>query len=224
MSENMENKDTVVNQEPLTEAPISEDVKTQEPEVKPTEEVKPKAQAGDKTDPNLLLKSLQGEREKRRLLEEKLETLQGEREKRRLLEEELETLKSSALSEDEVFSDEGKALKKQITALTEKINSIEEDKNLQAVYSQYPVLREKSEDFDTFRAEYPRTKLGNVAKLYLAENGLLEPTRKGLEKTTGGPRIPMTSGMTADDVKKLRETNFKKYQDMLSKGLIKIAE
>jgi len=203
----MENKDTVVNQEPLTEAPISEDVKTQEPEVKPTEEVKPKAQAGDKTDPNLLLKSLQGEREKRRLLEE-----------------ELETLKSSALSEDEVFSDEGKALKKQITALTEKINSIEEDKNLQAVYSQYPVLREKSEDFDTFRAEYPRTKLGNVAKLYLAENGLLEPTRKGLEKTTGGPRIPMTSGMTADDVKKLRETNFKKYQDMLSKGLIKIAE
>ena len=205
MDENMENKDTVVNQEPLTEAPISEDVKTQEPEVKTTEEVKPKAQAGDKTDPNLLLKSLQGEREKRRLLEE-----------------ELETLKSSALSEDEVFSDEGKALKKQITALTEKINSIEEDKNLQAVYSQYPVLREKSEDFDTFRAEYPRTKLGNVAKLYLAENGLLEPTRKGLEKTTGGPRTPISSGTTAEDAKILRETNFKKYQEMLSKGLIKI--
>jgi len=205
MDENMENKDTVVNQEPLTEAPISEDVKTQEPEVKPTEEVKPKAQAGDKTDPNLLLKSLQGEREKRRLLEE-----------------ELETLKSSALSEDEVFSDEGKALKKQITALTEKINSIEEDKNLQTVYSQYPVLREKSEDFDTFRAEYPRTKLGNVAKLYLAENGLLEPTRKGLEKTTGGPRTPISSGTTAEDAKILRETNFKKYQEMLSKGLIKI--
>ena len=203
----MEKENTVVNQEPVTEAPVSEDVKTQEPEVETTEEVTPKVQAGDKTDPNLLLKSLQDEREKRRLLEE-----------------ELEQLKSSALSEDEVFSDEGKALKKQITTLTEKINSIEEDKNLQAVYAQYPVLKEKSEEFNTFRAEYPRTKLENVAKLYLAENGLLEPARKGLEKTTGGPRIPPTSGMTAEDVKTLRETNFKKYQEMLSKGQIKIGQ
>jgi len=202
----MENENTVVNQEPVTEAPVSEDVKTQEPEVETTEEVTPKVQAGDKTDPNLLLKSLQDEREKRRLLEE-----------------ELEQLKSSALSEDEVFSDEGKALKKQITTLTEKINSIEEEKNLQMVYAQYPVLKEKSEEFNTFRADYPRTKLDNVAKLYLAENGLLEPTRKGLEKTTGGTRIPPTSGMTAEDVKTLRETNFKKYQEMLSKGLIKIS-
>lgn len=201
----MEEIQPVVNQEPVTAAPASEDVKTQEPEATLTEEVVPKAQAGDKTEPNLLLKSLQEEREKRKLLEQ-----------------ELETLKSSALSEDEVFSDEGKALKKQITALTEKINSIEEDKNLQAVYAQYPVLKEKSEEFKTFREDYPRTKLENVAKLYLAENGMLEPTRKGLEKTTGGQRVPLTSGMTAEDVKTLRETNFKKYQEMLSKGQIKI--
>ncbi len=201
----MENTKPVVNQEPVTDTPASEGVKTQESEAVVTEETIAKAQAGDKTDPNLLLKSLQEEREKRRLLEE-----------------ELEQVKSSALSEDEVFSDEGKALKKQITALTEKINSLEEDKNLQTLYNQYPILKEKSEEFDKFREDYPRTKLENVAKLYLAENGLLEPARKGLEKPTGGTRTPMTSGMTVEDVKHLRETNWKKYQDMVTKGLIKI--
>lgn len=164
---------------------------------------------GSKTASELLLVSLKEEREKRRVLEEE----------KKSLEEQLEN--SSALS-DEVFSDEGKTLKKQITTLTEKINSIEEGNNLQLIYSLYPVLKEKSEEFKTFREDYPRTKLENVAKLYLSENGLLEPSRKGLEKPTGGLRIPTTSGMTAENVKILRETNFKKYQDMLSKGLIKI--
>lgn len=191
----------VVNEE-VTDPQPSEG---KEPAEVISEEVAPPVQAGDKTPPNLLLKSLQDERDKVKQLEE-----------------ELEQLKSSTLPEDEVFSDEGKALKKQITALTEKINSIEEDKNLQLLYAQYPVLKEKSEEFKTFREGYPRTKMENVAKLYLAENGLLEPVRKGLEKPTGGPRVPITSGMTADDVKTLRETDFKKYQELLSKGLIKI--
>jgi len=198
----MEEIQPVVKEE-VTAPEVREDLNPT-PVAEVTEETPAPIQAGDKTDPNLLLKSLQEEREKRRLLEE-----------------ELETLKSSALSE-EVYSDEGKILKKQITTLTEKINFIEEEKILQGLYFQYPVLKDKSAEFDEFRKDYPRTKLENVAKLYLAENGLLEPVRKGLEKPTGGPRAPLTSGMTADDVKTLRETNFKKYQEMVSKGQIKI--
>uniref|UniRef100_A0A6M3LCT4 Scaffolding protein n=1 Tax=viral metagenome TaxID=1070528 RepID=A0A6M3LCT4_9ZZZZ len=204
----MENDKPVVNQEPVTEAPVSEDVKTQEPEAKTTEEVEPKAQAGDKTAPNLLLKSLQEEREKRRLLEE-----------------ELETLKSSALSE-EVFSDEGKALKRRIDALESTLTETKQENAKRELQLSNPIFKDKWEEFEEFR-QNPENKGMNMktaAKAYLIENGLFEPARKGLEKTTGGPRIPPTSGMTADDVKTLRETNFKKYQEMLLKGQIKIEQ
>ena len=198
-----------VVKEPLTPALPSNGTP---PTVVP-EETTPPAPAGSKTDSELLLKSLHEEREKRKL----------EAEKTKLLEEELELLKSSVPSENEVFSDEGKVLKKEISTLTEKINSIEEEKNLEKLYNQYPLLREKAEEFKEFRkAEHPRAKLESVVKLYLAENGLLEPVRKGLERPTGGPKIPPTSGMTAEDVKTLRQTNFKKYQEMLMKGQIKI--
>ncbi len=201
----------VVKDAAVTGSAESELVKTQsvEKEQKQAEVVDKPAQsviqAGDKTDPNLLLESLKKEREKRRLLEE-----------------ELQTLKSSTSSED-IFSDEGKALKNQISTLEARVALAEEEKNLEKLYSQFPVLRDKAEEFNTFRqAEHPRAKMESVAKLFLVENGLLDAPRKGLEKPTGGQRTPSTSGMTADDVKTLRQTNFKKYQEMIMKGQIKI--
>lgn len=206
----MEETNNVVKQEEeLTTPDISEDEKTQTEEII-EEEVIPSVPVGSKTNSELLLKSLHEEREKRRILEEE----------KKLLEEKLS---SSTFSDDEVFSDEGKILKKEISALTEKINSIEEEKSFEKVCSQYPILKEKSEEFKEFCKDYPKTKLENMAKLYLSENGLFEPSRKGLEKPTGGQRVPVASGMTADDVKTLRETNFKKYQEMIMKGQIKIA-
>ncbi len=203
----MEESKEVVKPAAVTEAAVSEDAKTQEQKAevvdKPVESV---TKAGDKTDPNLLLESLKKEREKRRQLEE-----------------ELQTLKSSTSSEDEIFSDEGKALKNQISTLEAKVAAAEEEKNLEKLYNQFPALREKASEFSEFRsAEHPKAKLESVAKLYLVENGLLDIPRKGLEKTTGGPRAPQTSGMTAEDVSNLRRNNFKKYQEMLMKGQLKI--
>jgi hypothetical protein len=55
------------------------------------------------------------------------------------------------------------------------------------------------------------------------EKGLLEPVRKGLEKPTGGDRTPLSSGMSTEEVKSLRETDYKKYREMLKKGLIKFS-
>jgi len=207
----MDNTKPVVKEtEPVTEAPVSEDIKTQEPKVESPGDVQPKAQAGDKTDPNLLLKSLKEEREKVKKLEE-----------------ELALKESPALTDEEVYSDEALILKNEISALNEKFASMEAGKNLQELQSKHPVLKEREAEFQTFRDD-PENKgmsLNTAAKAYLVENELTEPTRKGLEKTTGGPRVPATSGkMTVDDVRTLRETNFKKYQDMLSKGLINISE
>jgi predicted RNase H-like nuclease (RuvC/YqgF family) len=190
----------VVKEEPTTPEPSQGETKVEE-----TKEESPKPAPGSKTESELLLKSLQEEREKRRVLEEQLEEL-----------------KTSVPSEEE-FSDEGKALKTQIASLETKIASIEEEKNLEKLYNQYPALRESSDKFSEFRQqEHPRAKLESVAKLFMAENGLLEPQRKGLEKSTGGTRTPPTSGMTVDDVQKLRTTDFKKYQKMLMDGQIKI--
>lgn len=168
------------------------------------EEITPSA-PGSKTESELLLKSLQEEREKRRVLEEEISSLK------------------SSIPSDEVFSDEGLALKKQLDAMNEKFSTLEEEKNLEKLYNQYPLLRESADKFVEFRqAEHPRAKLESVAKLFLAENGLLEPQRKGLEKPTGGTRTPESQGMTVEEIADLRSNNWKKYKDMAAKGLIEI--
>ena len=137
---------------------------------------------------------------------------------------ELENNNINNTQDNDVYSDEGKLLKKELDAVRGEMSSLKEERELERIYAQYPLLKEKSADFETFRAgEHPRAKIESVAKLYLAENGLLETTRKGLESPTGGSRTPMTSGMTNDEVKNLRETNYKKYMDMLKKDQIKMS-
>jgi hypothetical protein len=166
---------------------------------------------GEKTDSALLLKSLQEEREKRRIAEERSRQLEEEK------------LNASTPSENEVFSDEGKIIvQKYVEPLKETIISLEDKIALKDLQIQYPVLKDLLSEFNEYRKEYPRHKLDNVAKLFLTEKGLIEPTRKGLERQTGGTRTPSMSGQTAEDVKKLRETNYKKYQEMVRNGQIQI--
>ena len=151
-----------------------------------------------------------------------LAALKEERAKRKELEDKLQTFNTTTPSE-EVYSDEGKILLDRIAALEARDKAREEQFELERLYVQYPLLREKAGEFKTFReTEHPRAGLGSVAKIYLAEQGLLEPIRKGLEKPTGGQRNPMTSEMTTEDVKNLRENDYRKYKDMLMKGLIKV--
>jgi len=148
--------------------------------------------------------------------------LKEERAKRKELEDKLQTFNTTTPSE-EVYSDEGKILLERIATLEARDKAREEQFELERLYVQYPLLKEKAEEFKKFReTEHPRAGLGSVAKIYLAEQGLLEPIRKGLEKPTGGQRTPMTSEMTTEDVKNLRENDYRKYKDMLMKGLIKV--
>ena len=197
----MEEIPTVVK-EPITEVQPSEGTI---PAVVPEEITQP-VPVGSKTDSELLLKSLQEEREKRRILEQKLK------------EKELE---SSALSEDD-YSDEGRLLKKEISTLSQEVKSLKEESEFERLVAQYPVLKEKVKEFKVFQADYPRNKMENVVKLFLSENGLIESPRRGLEKPTGGDRTPPLMGITSEEVKTLRETNYRKYEDMLMKGQIKI--
>ena len=198
----MENTTPVVNEAPVTAEPTKEPVV-----VTPEEPTTQPATPGSKTDPNLLLKSLQEEREKRRIAEE-----------------ELASIKSSVPADTEAFSDEGKLLESKIRALETKVSEVTSELTREKLIAGNPFLKDKWDDFETFRLE-PENKGMNMrtaAKAFLAEHGQLEPTRKGLEKPTGGPRTPTPSGMTAEEIENLRKTNYRKYKDMLMKDQIKM--
>jgi len=202
MSENSQ----VVNEEVTT--PQASEATTPQDAAK---EEAAQAAPGSKTDSELLLQSLKEEREKRREMESK----------QKELEEKIETLTTSNSSE-EVFSDEGRVLQNQVSELKSALAGVTGELAKKDVLISNPVLGDKWEAFEAFR-EDPENKGMNMktaAKAFLIENGLTETTRKGLETSTGGDRTPVSSGMTTDDVKHLRETNYKKYVDMLDKGLI----
>ena len=92
------------------------------------------------------------------------------------------------------------------------------------VIEAHPELKESWSEFEKFREDEDNKgmNLKTAAKSFLIEKGILSPQRKGLEKTTGGSKIPPSTGMTVDEVKNLRETNFRKYTEMLKKGQIKV--
>lgn len=166
---------------------------------------------GSKTDSALLLESLKEERRLRREEQERAEQL----------EKELLAFKNA---DTEAESEEGRKLKEEIKNLANEISSIKEQNELSQLMSQFPALKDKKGEFDEFRKDYPRTGLAKVAKLFLSENGLIDnpQPRKGLEDATGGTRQPISQGMTAEEVKSLRETNFKGYMKAIQEGKIKL--
>jgi len=141
-------------------------------------------------------------------------------EKEKELQAQIEDLQSQQVPSDYGFGDED--TKKEIDALKNQIAGIQEKAELDALYAKEPVLKDKAEEFDEFRKEYPRTKLENIAKLFKVEQGLTdEPVREGLEKPTGGTRVPPSTGkMSSEDAKRLRETNYEGYRQALKEGKI----
>lgn len=113
-----------------------------------------------------------------------------------------------------------------VSALQTEIADIRQEQAVTKVQEKFPQLKEVWSDFESFRAD-PDNKgmnLNTAAKAFLAEKGLtpVQP-RKGLENPTGGDRTPISSGMTTDEIKTLRETDYKKYAEMLRKGQIKVS-
>lgn len=187
-----------MNEEDVVKTGVVTDTETITEEV--TEVVEEPVKPGEKTDSALLLKSLQEEREKRRLVEEKLLALENQ-----------------SPENNDVFSDEGKLLKQEISSLREKIE-------VKELLDQYPAIKDKSAEFNEFRTEYPGIPVDKIAKIFLAEKGLLEPhaPRKGLEKPSGGGKSIPTGEMTTEEVSNLRNNNFRKYMSLVKEGKIKV--
>ncbi len=158
---------------------------------------------GSQTDPALLLIALKDERTKRKNLEDRIVLLEN-----------------AGLSDTDKI-ELGK-LKTQIEESNSKLETLTQDNVKKDLLIAHPVLGEKWAEFETFRADPDNQGMGikTAAKAFLVENGLLDAPRRGLEKPTGGPRVPVSTKMTHEEIKHLRETDFKKYQDMLMAGLI----
>ena len=190
----MENKDVTQDSSPV----VSEDSNTQTQPI--VEQVAPLASEtpakGSQTPPEHLYAALTEERRLRKEAEDKLNNL-------------------TATPQADETSDEGKLLQKQIDALTDKLE-------LKELHDKFPELKGLSTEFDEFRKDYPRHKGENIAKIFLSEKGLLEAPRKGLEKPTGGTRVAPSPEMTAKDVETLRKTDYRKYTELIKKGLINI--
>lgn len=190
-------EETDVNQVPVSEEPTPTEVVTEVVPVKP----------GEKTDPALLLESLRKEKEKRRELEAEL-------------------ARRDSVTIDEPISDEGKYLKSQIDTIAQKLAEEEKRKQLEALQSSFPALKDKSAEFEAFRSdpENAGMKLETAARAFLVERDLLTPTtpRKGLEQNSGGTRTVPKEGLTPEEIKDLRVNNFRKYSDMVRAGKIKL--
>ncbi len=133
------------------------------------------------------------------------------------LQEKLEQLQV----EDDYISTEGPSedygrLKSDLFEVKEKLAKAE-------VIEQYPALHSVWDEFNSFRDQDENKGLNikTAAKAFMIEKELLEPARKGLEKSTGGDKGPTSQGMSDEDLKNLRENDFDKYRDMLKKGQIK---
>ena len=115
----------------------------------------------------------------------------------------------------------------QVSTLTKRLSALEEKTELDSLYGKYPVLKDKYDEFNDFREEYPKHKLENVAKLFLVESGILggEQPRQGLERPTGGAKTPPSTGkMTTEDVARLRTTNYEAYRKLLREGKVQISD
>ena len=93
------------------------------------------------------------------------------------------------------------------------------------VIETYPVLREVWSEFEKFHQldDNKGLSLKTAAKAFVVEKDLLGEKRQGLEKPTGGGHAPVSSGMSSEDAKRLRETDYKKYREMLLKGQLKVS-
>lgn len=151
------------------------------------------------------------------------ERLKKEEQKRKELEAKIEKLEAK-LDDSGDYSEDDDVLKDKLAELNAKLLSIEEKSQWDSVTGSYPVLKDKKDDFDEFRQEYPGIPLDKAAKLYVMEKGLYEtPTkRKGLEKAGGGTRNVPSGKMSTEDVARLRKNNYKEYVKLLKAGKIQV--
>ena len=130
---------------------------------------------------------------------------------------ELELLDNDSSSE---FEDED------VNQLKKDFSEIKAELGQSKLVKKYPQLEETWGDFEKYQQEPENAgmKLETAAKAFLVDKDLLGTRRKGLEKTTGGSKVPQSTGMSLEDIENIRKNDGPKYREMLKKGQIKFKE
>lgn len=155
------------------------------------------------------------------------QALDEERRKIKLLEDEIARLKELAPSEDDFeYSDEGKVLGKKISSLETELQNLRQEKEKERIFSQYPQIKERVDEFNDFLAERSNLSVEDAADLFRIKKGLIEEKiseRKGLERPTGGPKTNVPeSGYTSEEARRIRENDPKLYEKLVREGKLKI--
>lgn len=134
------------------------------------------------------------------------------------------TNKPPAEVDDDFLSDEGKLLKEKINKLEQQLTLRTKQDEESRIFTLYPQLKEKRDEFQEFLDDPDNggLKIDKAAKLFLLEKGLLETPSKriGLERGTGGSKTGNPSTLSQDDIRRLRENQPRRYQQMLRDGRI----
>ncbi|MAD98705.1 MAG: hypothetical protein CMB99_15385 [Flavobacteriaceae bacterium] len=153
--------------------------------------------------------------------------LKEERTKRKDLEKKVKDLESSSAPSGDDYQEEDDAdsLRKQLKDTNARLDAMESQSTLDGLEKQYPALKDKADEFEDYRDDPDNAGMSvkTAAKAFLAENGLLggkSKARPGLEKPTGGSKVPQGK-LSKDDIKELREKQPRKYQRMIQDGTLK---
>lgn len=171
--------------------PVKEDVKTEPKSPEAPDEPTDELKEepkGSKTPETQLYKSLREEREKRKELEQRLEALEEGSTPR---EESAETLQQDIL-----------------------------DLKLDKFVTQYPALEDKRDELNEYIEENSNIPLDKAVNLFRLEKGLIDsqPTRKGLEKATAGPKEAPKPKWTPEELDHMREHEPRKWEKLIDSG------
>lgn len=147
-------------------------------------------------------------------------TKKAEAEKKEL-HKELEILKAKQVDSD------GDVPDTRIADLEAELLALKLKGEKDAVYSEYPVLNDKLEEFEEYLEANPGMKIQTAGKAFVYENDLLaKPTkRKGLEKGGRGIKNYSKGGkMSAEQVKTLRNSDYRRYMKLVQEGKIEIED
>lgn len=123
-------------------------------------------------------------------------------------------------SEEPEYLTDDEVTRKELLELKRKFASLEDSQALEKLSILYPAIKDKADEFNEFKADYPGVAMDKIAKIFVSEKGYTEQLnqKKGLEKPTSGSKSQHKSGMSQDEVKRLREDQPRRYQQMLRSG------
>mgnify|MGYP001570683631 CR=1 FL=1 len=177
---------------------------------------------------------------KKKFSESSTEALKIREENKRLMQEKAELEAKLSNKDDDtslgreydmdLLSETEKSILKSQKKLEKELQLMKEEKawteDFGNAVKQFPKLAERADEFKEFCYQYPKTiDAPTLAKAFLFEEPQEEKQapKKGLEKPSAGSRQPQ-SGMSIEDITRLRTSDPKAYIKAIRDGSLKIPE